>query len=209
MDRFANICLFGGTHLGKDAEFQNAARDLGKTLAARKINLVYGGGVQGLQGSVAHTAITKGCKVLSITSRDDGTSKFSLGTEIKAVTMSDRLIYMLYNADAFIVLPGGLGALEEISTIIIWANKNIHRKPLGFLNINGFYDGFLSFLDNAVEQEFMPQAMRRTIVSASTADELLDQLQHLLAEPIQIEKQGNPSNDDSRKKGNLDTTLRL
>ena len=142
--------LFGGTHLGKDAEFQNAARDLGKTLAARKINLVYGGGVQGLHGTVAHTAITKGCKVLGITSRDESTTKFSLGTEIKAITMFDHMIYMLYSADAFIVLPGGLGALEELSTIIVWANKNIHRKPLGFLNINGFYDGFLYFLDNAV-----------------------------------------------------------
>ena len=209
MDRINTICVFGGSNLGKDGEFQHAASTLGKALAARKINLVYGGGIQGLKGCVAGSALTKGCNVLGVGLKNGGTSYFTLGTELKVATMHDRMRHMLVNSNAFIALPGGLGTMEEIFTIIFWAYRNFHKKPLGLLNINGFYNGLISFLDHAVEQEFMPQSMRNIIVSASTVEQLLEILQNPTSELSQAMQLVNQPNQDGRDKREPDTTLRL
>jgi len=84
---------------------------------------------------------------------------------------------MLLNFDAFITLPGGILSLQEIMSILFWANGNFHRKPLGFLNVNGFFDGFLSYINHVVEQGFISQVMQGIIVFAPTVEEVLDQLQ--------------------------------
>jgi uncharacterized protein (TIGR00730 family) len=84
--------------------------------------------------------------------------------------MSDRMTTMFNHADAFIALPGGLGTLEEIFHISFWAQLNIHHKPIGLLNVNGFYDNLLSFLDHAVEQKFLTSSARKIIISAATTE---------------------------------------
>ena len=175
--RIQSICVFGGSNLGIDHEFMKAANELGHVLAARKIHIVYGGGIQGLRGSVAMTACIKGSKVLGIRlpeSIDRNSFNFSIGNELKASSLPERQGYMFSSADAFIALPGGLETLDGISSIAYWAKLNLHKKPLGLLNTNGFYDGLLSFLDNAVKQEFITPEIRRTIFSASTVDQLMD-----------------------------------
>ena len=116
---------------------------------------------------------------------------------------------MLFNADAFIALPGGLGTLEEIFDVASWAQLNIHKKPLGLLNVNGFSNGLLSFLDHAVEQELMSQATRCIIVSASNVDQLIDHLQTCVPELAPSIQQVDWDTDESNKKRELDTTLRL
>jgi uncharacterized protein (TIGR00730 family) len=83
---------------------------------------------------------------------------------------------MFNHADTFITLPGGLGTLEEIFHIFSWAQLHIHHKPIGLLNVNGFYDNLLSFLDHAVEQKFLTSSARQIIISAATAEQLIDQL---------------------------------
>ena len=114
--------------------------------------------------------------------------------------------WILYNAEAFVALPGGLEALDAIFSITYWAKLNFHQKSLGLLNVNGFYDGLLSFLDHAVEQGFIPQTIRRAIISASTADKLIDQLQVYTSSLV---KQKDGQSSDNSRKREPDITLQL
>ena len=103
--------------------------------------------------------------------------------------MHERLAQMLYLFYAFIALPGGFGTLEEIFHIATWAQLNIQKKPIGLLNVNNFYNGMSSFLDHAVEQKFIPQSMRHILLSASSAEKLIDKLQGFVHEPDPIAAQ--------------------
>ena len=94
--------------------------------------------------------------------------------------MSDQLNAMFNHTDTFIALPGGLGTLKEIFHISSWAQLHIHHKLIGLLNVNGFYDNLLSFLDQAVEQEFLTSSARQIIISIATAEQLIDQLQSFI-----------------------------
>ena len=202
MPKINYVCILGGTDLGKDDEFRSAANNLGVTLAARKLHLVYGGGVGGLQGRVAAAAIAGGSRVLSFALKKDNDLSLTIGTEFKFSTMQERMTRMLLNSDAFIALPGGFLSLQEVMSILFWADENCHRKPLGFLNINGFFDGFISYINHAVEQGFISEGTRGIIVSAPTAEEVLDQLQPA---PVKLDQ----ANQYIVSNGEPDTILRL
>ena len=131
-------------------------------------------------GSVSTTAFLGGNQVLGIVPKALAKKDFigkTIGEELQVSTMSDRMNAMFNHVDAFIALLGGLGTLEEIFHISSWAQLHIHHKPISLLNVNGFYDNLLSFLDQAVEQEFLTSSARQIIVSATTAEQLIDQLQ--------------------------------
>jgi len=167
-----NICVFGGSNPGKEIKFLESANHLGRVLAERKIHLVYGGSSLGLMGGVSIAAFLEGSQVLGVIpkvlAKEDLLGK-TIGEELQVSTMSERLNTMFKHADAFIALPGGLGTLEEIFHISSWGQLHIHHKPIDLLNVNGFYDKLLSFLDQAVEQEFLTFSARRIIISAATA----------------------------------------
>ena len=129
--------------------------------------------------------------------------------ELQVSTMSDRMNAMFNHADAFIALPGGLGTLEEIFHISSWAQLHIHHKPIGLLNVNGFYANLLSFLDQAVEQEFLTSSAQQIIISAATAEQLIDQLQSFIPVIDPFMSRINWSTKESRKKLRLDLSLRL
>jgi uncharacterized protein (TIGR00730 family) len=156
--KIKNICVFGGSSPGKEKEFLESANHLGRVLAERKIHLVYGRDSLGLMGSVSIAVFLGGSQVLGVVPKalaeGDIIGK-TVGEELQVSTMSERLSVMFNHADAFIVLPGGLGTLEEIFHISSWAQLKIHQKPIGLLNVNGFYNTLLSFLDHAVEQQFL------------------------------------------------------
>ncbi|XVF44465.1 hypothetical protein PTKIN_Ptkin02bG0123100 [Pterospermum kingtungense] len=122
--------------------------------------------------------------------------------------MHERLLMMMELSDAFIALPGGFGTLEELFQMISWAQLNIHSKPIGVLNINGFFNGLLSFVDHAVEQKFITQRARKILISATTADELVDKLQGFRFEPDPALSKLKWSPLSSQKE-KLDLTLRL
>src|SRR5262249_19122095 len=108
--RFKSICVFGGSNLGKNEVFVTAANELGKVLAARKIHIVYEGGIHGLTGCVAITACVRGSKILGIClkeSVDKDISYYSIGNEVKVSSLPECMGYMFYSAEAFIALPGG------------------------------------------------------------------------------------------------------
>jgi len=153
-----NIYVFGGSSPGKEKEFLESANHLSQVLAERKIHLVYGGGSLGLIGGVSITVFLGGSQVLGVIpktlTKGDFIEKI-IGEELQVSTMSDRMNAMFNLADAFIALPGGLGTLAKIFHISSWAQLHIHHKSIGLLNVNGFYDNLLSFLDQAMEQKFL------------------------------------------------------
>ena len=134
----------------------------------------------------------------------------TIGNEFQVMNMHERMTYMLLNADVFVALPSGFETFEEIFNIASWTNFNMHKKPLDLLNVNGFYDGLLSFLDHAVEQGFMTQANRRILISASSTDELIDQLQNVVPEiDLLMSQLVWKSQTSGNKKCALDLNLRL
>ncbi|XVE98541.1 hypothetical protein REPUB_Repub03eG0114700 [Reevesia pubescens] len=184
--KIKSVCIFCGSHPGKDEEFLKVAKNLGRTLAERKIRLVYGGGNIGLMGYVATAAQSRGSQNLGIIPRAIAKRNIvgkTIGNEILVSCMHERMNIMMKNADAFIALPGGFGTLEEIFEVASWAQLNIHKKPIGILNVNGFYDGLFSFLDKAVKKRFISQATRQILVTATTPEQLLNQLQAFVPEP--------------------------
>jgi hypothetical protein len=207
-----NICVFGGSNPGKEKEFLESANHFGQVLVERKIQLVYGEGGLGLMGGVSIAAFLGGSQVLGVVpkalAKGDIIGK-TIGEELQVSTMSDRLNEMFNHADAFIVLLGGLGILEEIFHISSWAQLHIHHKPIGLLNINDFYDNLLSFLDQAVEQEFLTSSARQIIISAATTEQLIDQLQSFIPVIDPFMSRINWSTKESRKKFRLDLSLRL
>jgi len=207
-----NICVFGGSSPGKEKEFLESANHLGQVLAERKIYLVYGGCSLGLMGGVAIAAFLGGSQVLGVVpealTKGDIIGK-TIGEELQVSTMFDRMNTMFNHADAFIALPGGLGTLEEIFHISSWAQLHIHHNPIGLLNVNGFYDNLLSFLDQAVEQEFLTPSARQIIISPATAEQLIDQLQSFIPVIDPSMSRINWSTTESRKKLRLHLSLRL
>jgi len=146
--------------------------------------------------------------VLKALAKRDITEK-TIGEELQVSKISDRLNAMFNHANTFIALPGGLGTLEEIFHISSWAQLHIHYKPIGLLNVNGFYDNLLSFLDQAVEQEFLTSSARQIIISAATAEQLIDQLQSFISVIDPSMSRINWSTKESRKKLRLDLSLHL
>ncbi|CAL1394939.1 unnamed protein product [Linum trigynum] len=178
--RFKRICVFCGSSSGKKATYQEAAVELGQELVEKRIDLVYGGGSVGLMGLVSQAVHDGGRHVLGVIPRTlmpiEITGQ-SVG-EVRAVSdMHQRKAEMARQADAFIALPGGYGTLEELLEVITWAQLGIHRKPVGLLNVDGYYNSLLSFIDKAVDEGFISPMARRIIVSAPTAKELVRQLE--------------------------------
>ncbi|KAL5781198.1 hypothetical protein ACOSP7_006227 [Xanthoceras sorbifolium] len=183
--RFTNICVFCGSSSGKNREFEEAADQLGRVLAEKKIHLVYGGGNLGLMGRVSKAAYDGGSQVLGVIPKAlsvGGITGNTIG-EVQIVSdMHERKAEMFSHADAFIALPGGFGTLEELFEVTSWAQLKIHQKPIGLLNICGFDDGLLSFLDHAVENQFISPLARRIIVTASNVHQLIEQLEAFVPE---------------------------
>ncbi|KAK9180546.1 hypothetical protein WN943_029757 [Citrus x changshan-huyou] len=179
--QFKNICVLSGFHYGKYKEFVQAAVDLGRVIAERKLHLVYGGGERGLSRLVLEAVFTRGSQVLGIIPKPMKLlvcmSGPPIGEELVVSSMQERISEMMNHADAFIFLPGDLATFEALITFASWAYLNIHQKPIGLLNVNNFYDGLLTFINHATKNHFVPHSVKKLFISASTANELLDLLQ--------------------------------
>ncbi|KAI3716611.1 hypothetical protein L1987_67601 [Smallanthus sonchifolius] len=187
--KFKRICVFCGSSSGKKASYQEAAIELGKELVERRIDLVYGGGSVGLMGLVSQAVHDGGRHVLGVIPRTLMPREITGETvgEVKAVAdMHERKAEMARQADAFIALPGGYGTLEELLEVITWAQLKIHHKPVGLLNVEGYYNSLLSFIDKAVDEGFISPIARRIIVSAPTATQLVRQLEEFVPEYDEI-----------------------
>ncbi|XVE98491.1 hypothetical protein REPUB_Repub03eG0111200 [Reevesia pubescens] len=198
-----SVCVFCGSNPKKDEEFVNIANNLGRVLAERKIHLVYRGGSLELMGCVATAVHLGGSKDLGVIPRAlaiGNTAGKTGRDEILVSCIHECINIMIANADAFIALPGGFGTLEEIFQIASWSKLNIHQKPIDILNVNGFYDSLFSFLDHAVEQKFISHSTRQILVTATTLEQLLDQLQAFVPNRDPAMALPNWKDDGSSKK---------
>ena len=181
--QFGKIAVFCGSSIGKNNAFTAPTIALGETMARRGIKLVYGGGNVGLMGVIAETVYNgHGCKddavvgVIPDYLADREVSGTLLGESIVVRDMHTRKAKMFELADAFIAIPGGLGTLDETIEIATWQQLGLHTKPVGLLNVNGFFDRFIEFLDHAMDQEFIRPASRGIILQDSDPDALIDKL---------------------------------
>ncbi|CAN1304716.1 Cytokinin riboside 5'-monophosphate phosphoribohydrolase LOG3 [Linum perenne] len=169
--RFKRICVFCGSSQGKKSSYQDAAIQLAHELVSRNIDLVYGGGSIGLMGLVSQAVHDGGRHVIGVIPKTLMPREILQLTgetvgEVKAVAgMHQRKAEM------------GYGTLEELLEVITWAQLGIHDKPVGLLNVDGYYNALLSFIDKAVEEEFISPSARYIIVSAPTAKELVKKLE--------------------------------
>ncbi|KAK9187298.1 hypothetical protein WN944_018690 [Citrus x changshan-huyou] len=213
----SNICVLSGFDYGKYKEFVEAAIDLGRSIAKRKLHLVYGGGNRGLLKLVSEAAFVRGSQVLDIIPRAlkplGSLSDSSTGEELVISGIQERITEMLNHADAFIFLPGDLTTLEALITLASWAHLHNHQKPICLLNVNNFCNGFIAFLNHAIKNYFVPSNAKNLFICAHTANELLDMLQAYKLEPnpwtFVLERPNNDGNSSRSKKYKLDLTLRL
>ena len=171
------ICVFCGSSRGTNPLYEAAARDLGATLAARGIAVVYGGGRIGLMGVVADTALAAGGEVIGVIPRPLASKELAHTglTEMRFVaSMHERKATMSALADGFITLPGGLGTLEETFEILTWAQLGIQRKPIGLLNVHGYYEPFLRLFAHGIQEGFIRAEYLQFITVAERAGELVD-----------------------------------
>jgi uncharacterized protein (TIGR00730 family) len=174
-----NICVFCGSSCGAREAYAAGARRLGELMVERGIGLVFGGGCIGLMGIMADTVMAGGGKAIGVI--PDGLMQREIGhngvTKLHVVeTMHQRKALMADLADAFIALPGGYGTLEEFSEIVTWSQLGIQIKPCALLNIEGYWDGLLNFIDHAVAEDFVRAENRGLILVGSTPEEVLDKI---------------------------------
>jgi hypothetical protein len=184
-----SLCVFCGSNSGNDAIYATVARDFGALLAKSNIALVYGGGHVGLMGIAADAVLAGGGKAIGVIPRmlwDREVGHRSL-TELHIVeTMHERKAMMASLSDAFVALPGGLGTLEEIFEVWTWTQLGIHRKPLGFLDVLGFFEPLLAFLDRGVDAGFIRAQHRSMAIVDDDPASLLRRLYEY--EPPVVEK---------------------
>ena len=173
------ICVYAGSNPGADPAFAERTRELARLLVSSGIRVVYGGGHVGLMGVLADAAMEAGGEVIGVmpqalVDREVGHTGLS---ELRVVdSMHERKAMMAELGDAFIALPGGIGTLEELIEVYTWSQLGIHRKPLGVLNVNGYYDALGAFLDVAVEQRFLRAEQREALVFEADPETLLERL---------------------------------
>ena len=179
MGGIRSICVFCGSRDGCAPAYLEAARALGTAIAASGIELVYGGGGRGMMGAVADAALAAQGRVIGVIPRDLFQREFLHQglTELHAVNgMLERKALMAELSDGFISLPGGIGTMDELFEMWTWTQLGIHAKPSVLLNVDGYYDSLIAFLDEMTEAGYLGPDQRVILRSAETADEALSAL---------------------------------
>lgn len=179
------LCVFSGSKTGRDPAFRDGAAALGRLLAERGIGLVYGGARIGLMGVVADAALAVGGEAIGVIPRmllskevaHDGLTRLHV-----VDSMHERKALMADLSDAFIALPGGIGTFEELFEVWTWTQLGAHRKRCGLLNLAGFYDPLLGFVDRVVEAGFLAPRHRALLSVAADPETLIEALAAPLGE---------------------------
>ena len=177
-----SLCVYCGSRAGDNAAYEAAATAVGTAIGRRGWRLVYGGGRAGLMGRVADAALAAGAPVLGVIPRS--LMEREVGhrglTELHVVeTMHERKLMMAQHSDAFIALPGGIGTFEELFEVWTWRQLGYHDKPVGLLNVDGYYDALLDFMRQTVARGFVSDAQNALLQVHTQADDLLDSIARL------------------------------
>jgi uncharacterized protein (TIGR00730 family) len=175
--RMRRICVFAGSNPGAREEYGEAARALGRELAQRDLELVYGGASVGLMGEVANATLAEGGRAIGV--MPQGLFRREVAhaalTELRKVgSMHERKATMAELADGFIALPGGFGTFDELFEIVTWAQIGLHAKPIGLLDSAGYFEPLLALVAHAANEGFVPPAHAGLLMCASAPAELLD-----------------------------------
>ncbi len=183
------ICIFCGSSPGSRPEYLAAAQELGSLLVKKDIELVYGGGRVGMMGEIASTVLKRGGRVIGVIPRDlvDREVAFTELPDLRVVgSMHERKALMAELSDGFIALPGGLGTIEEIFEVLTWGQLGLQHKPCGFLDVSGYYQKLISFLDHAVSQQFIEIEHRAMIMIDKDPEALVEKFNTY--QPPQVDK---------------------
>jgi uncharacterized protein (TIGR00730 family) len=174
------ICVFCGSTSGLDPEYVSAAAALGRLLASRSLGLVFGGGSVGLMGVLADHALAAGASVTGVIPHGLAARELAHRgvADMRVVpTMHARKALMAELADGFVALPGGIGTFEELLEVTTWGQLGIHRKPIGVLNVAGYYDPLVTLLDHAAAEGFLTTQGRRQVIVEPAPGRLLDRME--------------------------------
>ncbi|GAA4280062.1 LOG family protein [Gaetbulibacter aestuarii] len=173
------ITVFCGSSFGTEKDFETHAIALGKTLALENITLVYGGANVGLMGAVANGALENSGKVIGVLPnflKSKELAHQGLTELIIVDSMHQRKTKMNELCDGVIALPGGFGTMEELFEMLTWGQLGLHKKPIGILNVNGFYDDLISFLDHTVTKGLLKAVNRDMLLVSDNIDDLLSKM---------------------------------
>lgn len=178
-ERLSTVCVFCGSSPGARPAYRDAAEALGRVLAAQGRTLVYGGGNVGLMGVIADAVLASGGRVIGVIPQHLVAREIAHTgvTELRTVaSMHERKQLMADLADTFVLLPGGLGSLEEFFEVWTWGQLGLHRKPYGLLNVDGYFDPLLAFLDHTVAERFVRREQRELLLVDHDPERLLARL---------------------------------
>jgi uncharacterized protein (TIGR00730 family) len=184
-----SICVYCGSSPGKRDVFVGAAQALGRELAARKIEIVYGGSHRGLMGALADAALQAGGRVIGIIPQslvELEIAHRSLSELHIVHSMHERKAEMSRRAHAFLILPGAWGTLDELCEALTWAQLGIHHKPCGMWNVDGYYDLLLQFLAHAVHEKFLKPDDRDLLLVSADMDDLLSKMTEFRPKAMQV-----------------------
>lgn len=187
--KLKSICVFCGSSIGRNPAYRDAAVRLGQILAQNKIRLIYGGASVGIMGAVADATMAAGGEVVGVIPGNLFKKEVAHAglTKLHTVgSMHERKAMMEQLSDGFIALPGGWGTFEEFFEILTWAQLGLHRKPIGLLNIEGYYESLLQLVDHGIKEEFIQPDYRRLLLSDSDPARLLEQFRNY--EPLALPK---------------------
>jgi uncharacterized protein (TIGR00730 family) len=176
---FSSVGVYCASSPGVDPVFAEAAKSLGSVLARRRIRLVYGGGRVGLMGVLADDVLAEGGAahgVITQALKDKEVAHLGLTTLQVVTTMHERKAMMADESDAFVMLPGGFGTLDEFFEVLTWSQLGLHAKPCGILNVNGFFDPLLELFELATLQRFLRPEHRDMVLTDTDAESMLDRL---------------------------------
>lgn len=174
-----SICVYCASSLGNNPIFAEQAYELGKTLSEHGITLVYGGAKVGLMGIVAEGSLTNGGNVVGIIPEFLAAKEIkheNLNELIVVQTMHERKALMQEKSDGFIALPGGFGTMEELFEILTWGQLSLHKKPIGILNVGGYYDSLIQLIDTMIQSGLLKEEYKNMVLVSDSIDDLLSQM---------------------------------
>ena len=174
-----NISVFCGAHLGNNPIYASEAKKVAEVIVEKGMNVVFGGGDVGLMGVVSHTAIDNGGEVLGISLQSLYELELTnprIQEVVVAKTLLERKDIFMQRSDAFIVLPGGVGSLDELAEVMCSKQLGIINKPIGILNTNGYYDHLLAWMKKAVEEGFVSDANFNELIVSDSCEDLIERV---------------------------------
>ena len=174
-----NISVFCGAHLGNNSIYASEAKKVAEVIVEKGMNVVFGGGDVGLMGVVSHTAIDNGGEVLGISLQSLYELELTnprIQEVVVAKTLLERKDIFMQRSDAFIVLPGGVGSLDELAEVMCSNQLGIINKPIGILNTNGYYDHLLAWMKKAVEEGFVSDANYNELIVSDSCEDLIERV---------------------------------